>query len=382
MSSNRDLNPYEAPVAQTNVVPELTDERLAFSTEVTLGDLQRANTSPFRQALLILGICLEAFFVLISGLVALGLLAKFLRSGALTRSDVILVVLLSIIVLSLAVLIGMYFLRGRMLARRLPYLLGHTHGWLSPTTLCQSRTNAEVELNMEMVQSVRIQRDCLIIRFNPSPLVFDVIPMRAFERPEAVRALVSELNQRKTPVVNFFTDPRRLEEVNIPATEQIPNDAVLFSGHVTTDDIRESPVYRMLQRVIWYFLAIGIGFPAIVIGFGWSSFTWLTLTTLFVPWILFKAYRSSLGPLLKPDTPIRFSSGYLDGEMMCTYSFSDKSRVKWAHYQSMQTSESTISLELNGKMKLIILFARRQFASDADWNKAIETIRKAVPERN
>lgn len=381
MSSNRDLNPYEAPNARTTLEPEVMDERLAYSTEVTLDDLQRANASSHRQVFLALCIGLEAFFLLISGLATLGLFVKFLRTGAMSSGDVLLLGVLAVVVLALAVLIGTYFLRGRMLARRLPHLLGHTHGWLSPTTMCQFRTNAEVELNMEMVQSVRIQRDCLIIRFNPSPLVFDVIPMRAFERPEAVRALVSELNQRKTPMVNFFTDPRRLEKVTIPATEQLPNDAVLFSGHVTTDDIRESPVYRMLQRVVWYFLAIGIGFPALVIGFGWSSFTWLTLTTLFVPWILFKAYRSSLAPLMKPDTPIRFSSGYLDSEMMCTYSFSDKSRVKWAHYQSMQTSESTISLELKGKMKLIILFARRQFASDEDWNKAMETIRNAVPQR-
>lgn len=381
MSSNRDLNPYEAPVSQTSFEPEVTDERLAFSTEVTLDDLQRANASAFRQVFLVLCIGLEAFFLPISGLATLGLFVKFLRVGSMSIGDLLLFGVLAVVVLSLAVLIGTYFFRGRMLARRLPYLLGHTHGWLSPTTLCQSSANVETELNMEMVQGVRIQRDCLIIRFNPSPLVFDVIPMRAFERPEAVRALVSELNQRKTPVVNFFTDPRRLEEVKIPATEQIPNDAVLFSGHVTTEDIRESPIYRVLQRVVWYFLAIGIGFPALVIGFGWSSFTWLTLTTLFIPWILFKAYRSTLGPLMKPNTPIRYSSGYLDSEMMCTYSFSDKSRVKWAHYQSMQTSESTISLELKGKMKLIILFARRQFASDADWNKAIEMIRNAVSQK-
>ena len=381
MSSNRDLNPYEAPVAPTKFEPKATDERLAFSTEVTLGDLQRANTSAFRQALLILGICLETFFVLVSGLAALGLFLKFLRTGTLNRSDVILVGMLLIILLSLAVLIGIYFLLGRILARRLPYLLGHTHGWLSSTTLCQTRANVEVELNMEMVQSVRIQRECLIIRFNPSPLVFDVIPLRAFERPEAVRVLVNELNQKKAPVVNLFTDPRRLEEVKLPVSEPIPSDAVLFSGHITTDDIRESPVFRNLRRIVGFVLAIGIGFPSLVIGFGWSSFSWLTLTSLLVPWILLRVYRRTIAPLMKPNTPIRFSSGYLDSKMMCTYSFSDKSRIKWAHYQSMQTSDSTITLQLHGKLKLFILFARRQFATDADWNKAIEIIRNAVPQR-
>jgi hypothetical protein len=352
-----------------------------FSGEVTSGDLQRANTSPFRQVLLVLYVLIAIFLLLVTGLVALALGSKLLRGRALSPDDVIILGMSSLALLCFAFLIGAYFARGWILARRLPHLLGDTHGWLSQKVLFQKRVKSETEFNMEVAQSIRIRRDCLMIRFHPSPLIFDVIPMRAFERPEAVRAFVNDWNRRRVSVISPYTDPRRLSDVAVPATEKISVDSVSIAGQVTTDDIRASPVYRLLRRAIWIYLTIGIGFPSLAIGFGWSTFSGLTLTSLLFPWIFWRAYQRSFGPLMKPNVPVRYASGYLGAEMLCQFSFFESSRIKWSHFRSMEANESTISLEHCGKMKMFTLFARRQFASESDWKSAIEIMERAIPKR-
>ena len=336
---------------------------LFYSTDVSTSDLYLANTSLLSQIATYLGMLLAAVMLLPFGLLVLGCFLQFANEGRVDSRIVPLVLLLGAAILSLFCLCGLRLWSGQLLARRLPYLLSQRNGWLSRRSLHQIGPDSQTEWNMEMLQSIRVHRDYLLIRFNPNIHYFDVIPLRSFDRPDGLIALVEELRLSHIPLSKGFSDPRRTMEVAVPNGEPVSEGAVSFSGLVMSDDIRGLPVYRQLRRNVALLVGMGVGIPLLVIGLGWPFFGWVTLGSLIAPWIFLRAYRLSLAPLMKNGARLQFAAGYLDEEKLVMHSFPERSRVQWSNYKSMRVSDSAISLEHKFGKNFYSVLARRQFVS-------------------
>jgi hypothetical protein len=178
-----------------------------------------------------------------------------------------------------------------------------------------------------------------------------------------------------------YDDARRAEAVALPADVVVPVGAVSFAGLVTTEDIRCLTAYKQLTRVSRIFIAWGLLVPLAIIGIGWWLVSWLTLVSLVYPWLLWRSYHRSIRHLMKSNATIMSAAGVVESEKLIVVSFSETSTLRWDFFKSMQVSDAAIGLEHAIGSKFYSILSRRQFVSDADWNRTIEIISQQLPKR-
>ncbi len=370
------MNPYDPPAPTPPAIYPST-ERFYFDGQVTETDIERAL---WQRSILLRS--LFALLVGCSGLVAVGVLLNWEFSRPANRQAFSTNLSLILICIASLVLVSSCFLgltRGKRIARRLPFMLGPCRGWISIENFHAERPHSVVDWNLKALYSANINGQCLVLNFHPHQLLMSVIPLNAFEHAQSVHALVTTIQQNLEARTPQMIDPKLSQEVEMPDGELIPGDGIPFRGWVMTEDIARTPLSRPLRTSTLITLGLGVGLPALAIGFGWQYLSWLTLLSLLVTLRLWKAYRRSVLPLQRPGTSIWFAVGNLNADRLRTISFRQQGSFEWAFFQSATISEGVIALEYHGSAKVFGLLARRQFASDADWKKAISIISERVP---
>ncbi len=370
------MNPYDPP-APTPPANFPSTERFYFEGQVTETDIEKAL---WRNSILLRS--LFALLVGCGGLAAVGFLLYREISRPVNRQAFSTHLSLILICIASLVLIGSCFLgltRGRRMARRLPFMLGPCRGWISTENFHAERPHSVVDWNLKALYSANINGQCLVLNFHPHQLLMSVIPLNAFDYGQSVCTLVTTIQQNLEARTPQMIDPKLSQEVELPDGELVPADAIPFRGWVMTEDIARTPLSRPLRTSTLVTLGLGIGLPLLAIGFGWQYLSWLTLLSLLVTVRLWKAYRRSVLPLQRPGTSIWFAVGNLNAERLRTVSFRQQGSFAWAYFQSATIREGVIALEYHGSAKVFGLLARRQFASDSDWEKAISIISERVP---
>lgn len=357
------------------------DERLFFDGDVTTEDLQVALTP--RKSRILAGVCIVLLLLCVglNGLLLLGMFVRYSQTGTFDQRLITPIALF----VGLTILLASFFWRtmtfGKRMARILPGFLGPRRGWISVKTLHYEREHNIIDWNLDALQHVRIQNDYLLLSFQLTSIFSTVIPLRSFARPDAARALAKELKRQCDARPKMLLDPRAMEDVQLPTSEVIPEDAIRLRGLLMTDDVDQSPVRKQLKKVKWILGGTCFGAVGLLGWMSWGLSAFRVPLLVFIPvvvWVLWNAYRRSVMPITIKGKPIWFANGYLSSSGMRIATFRETSTVTWEHFVSVSVSDTVIALEHPGTAGIFSMLAKRQFGSDEDWNNAVELARQKV----
>lgn len=384
------INPYRpsdtievAPLAGAGVeIPKLTfrgtirtsDQRLSMTKPGIRKDLKDAKSSTIGAL-----IFLAALFLLTDGVQA-----------AIDRP---IPVWCSVSVV--LAMVGYRFLTAkRRLAKRLNLTRddeSRIEGWIDTETFWISIDEGMAVGTHPMKQLVGSACDDHLwtLSFFPSYLLWHTIPIDAFETPTMARQLAHQLQEQRPPTQpQLNVTPEDLTPV-FPTLHQADADAVTFGGIVHLSDIRllelgkrflrkvSRQVYGDLMPMVVFMIATIVitDFSPVAI---LVSVVAIVSIALLVVWRTFRTRRSNGGLGLA----LFDIQGWVDQHGVAYGNTRSQAMLRWDYWTGYEIQSEAASIYRKDRLDLGQLFARRQFASDADWERACQLIRDniALPE--
>ncbi|OUT55426.1 MAG: hypothetical protein CBB71_20005 [Rhodopirellula sp. TMED11] len=313
----------------------------------------------------------------------------FLTDGAQAAIDRPLPVGCSIFAL-LAVQAYRFFTAKRRLTKRLN--LAHDNestieGWMDTETFYISIDDGLAVGTHPMKQLVGSACDDFLwsLCFFPSYLLWQTIPINAFETPTLARQLARQVQQQRPPThPQLNVTPEDLTPV-FPTLRQADSDALMFGGMIHFSDIRllengKRFLRRVSRRVYADLLPIVVFMIAAIVITDFSeiaimvSVIAIASVVLLIAWRTFRTKRSNGGlGLALFDT-----QGWIDQQGVAFGNARSQGMFRWDYWSGYEIQPDAASIYRQDPLDLGQLFARRQFACDADWERACQLIRDNV----
>ncbi len=380
-----DSNPYQPPVSNftDNALPQL-QHALEFSGERTRTDINLAlrDKKKLFAPIAILAVT-SVPLVLLLGLLLLA--AAGIAGGV--RPDFQLVLLLLVLLTPAWTLVIVQMQRRLFPAadylKSHPFALGPQQGRLSATDLTIHSEQGIAWLPLTSLTKIDRRADQLVLQFDPHGVTTLILPTRFFVDPVTAEQILLFYTARNPRVPMGLVDERKLRPPGPSMVGAADEQAIHFSGVLTADDIRPTPLARqhrsLLIRCILLILFF-ISVPILLALFVDAFFALVALVFFgMLSYRLIQAYRMGLKPLSNGKQPLINMTGWIDDRGVTVLNALKQGYSYWNCFTHHGANERAIWLRLAGKMNLYVVLPRHSFANDQDYQAAQQRIAASVP---
>ncbi|MEM7313810.1 MAG: hypothetical protein AAF497_11730 [Planctomycetota bacterium] len=357
-----DENPYQAPQAASNLItPQSTVE---IRGELYERDYDKVLRKPRTVVLMLL----SAFLML-----------------AMTALNSPAPLAITLPTLGLSVVLFLFAYRGWRIGstyvRSFGLHRGDISGQLTAEELELKTESFLSRRNLRHLTFVKITGEAAALSFDSPPSRYYVLPFRVFDDPATGKAILAaaQQNVKKTRFDIFDT---RLREPPKTVVAPVDENCIGFAGPVLVGDAKQ--ISNQSNRGLWIktFLLLNL-LPSVfaIFAFTRNPFSpFLVGVTFFIAALVnFRYIRAITQMKRAPETDeVMNVSGWISKESICHSTNIGEGITKWTHYESAIVGDNVIGLEFPGKVKLHAIFARRQFASDNDWERFIAMVREQI----
>ena len=380
-------NPYRAPLVDdpsARVEPSPADYipgRLEFDTEISLAD--------HRDAIVKAGIRKEykripkTLFVYAGGLAAIaGLILQ--AQGAVTPLQ--------------AVLATVCFLLGsgvfawqqrRFLRELLPsfqFFIGRTVGWIDQDGLTLKSSEVDAYYPLSALVSSAASSEIWVLCFNRDGSFWQTLPFSGFDDPRIARNVADHLRRLCPPIAGQMVDARRFQPPTDAPRYHPQGESIDYDGQLAVDAAKGTRLIRAARRLrmqSWLsVLALMLG----VITAAWSLFWFDSFAVgLAVVWMLIlvgsivvRLIFARLASRRNGQSLYWHSRGWLDDHGYFSMTAIGQSRIAWSMFRDFEITDRVIGLYPRETDLCCCLIGKQQFASEADWDAAVQKVRKSM----
>lgn len=380
-------NPYQPPQADPAraIIGVLDDtlktrQRISFETVLTHRDLIdalyhstfRGSYRRFRR--------IRRYLLIPATVLLLHLCLSWLRFGQVLTVPVILLAAVGGMLIAIAMLQRWTISRQ---ARMNLDALGPMRGWIDRETLwIENEFQTRCRPLSQLVGAGKNPGQ-LILCFDRTHLLFETLPLRAFEDPDTAEILADNLARARPFSTPQAFDERRLEMPTDAPRFEAGTDAIHYAGSLYRDDIRGTDLERSQRRGrMWMAgqLTLFIGVALLLVWYlgPWIEFqvgVTLALGLIFVQSIL-RVLRSPLGGQATNDVFWQ-SSGWIDQTGIFSMTTTGQTMSSWDAFDRVLITDRVISCRAKSGL-LWHLTGRGQFADEPSWEKACQCVSSRI----
>jgi hypothetical protein len=264
--------------------------------------------------------------------------------------------------------------------------IGPIKGWIDREGVLIESEHNQTYCPLSRLVSCAVTHEIWVLSFGTDQTFWQTIPFSAFVDPRLARSVAEDLQRIRPPVLAEPVDQRKRMVPEQASQFEVGDDAIEFEGNFYQDSASGTRLLQASKRLAgqtWLSLAVLLGcvIASLLVLTEFRAF-YMTVAVLWVLSLLaglaFKVWRSRRK--LKQDGRkiAWYSKGWLDREAYCAMTSIGQSRSTWSFFDHAEITDNVIALYPHPTDACCCLIGREQFATPADWDRAIETVRRVT----
>ncbi|WP_153556225.1 hypothetical protein [Roseimaritima sediminicola] len=210
-----------------------------------------------------------------------------------------------------------------------------------------------------------------------------ILPERGFSDPATAGQLFTHYALHNPRPALGILDERIARPFDAPVhVGQRGADAIAFEGMLRSADLTGTPLPELrrlsVRKVVAVVLLLHLAWILLVLTAGWYYAAMALIPLLAVDYLFWLFFSRTLRPFSDPEQPLMHISGWLDARRLTLLNNIEQSSTDWSRFHGFGHTENILWLRFDRDSDLFILLPKRFFASDEQWEQAVEQMRTSV----